>query len=368
MVRFRPFSGMIAALLKTSFFLGVIWGWMAHAEEVEQKTVKAPFVYSLPTLGNPTVVKLDFDLEGINFISSIDETFEFTGVLTLTWKDPRVAFDAKEIGVPEILYQGDYQFNEVATGWYPQVVLVNEAGNFQKSGVQLRVLPDGTSILKEKLTAVAELDFDMHNFPFDSHHLDAVFAILGHGCGEIDLQVEEVNKDCLDSIKVPEWSLANPSLLAMKIPGIAASPEKQTAVYRIEATRQSFYMRRLILFPMVIIALLSFSIFWMEKSSLSDRNSVSFVGVLTAVAYQQIVVGVMPPASYVTYMHGALIMSFLLMSATVPVNFLVAELDKRGRKDLGDKVDRTGRWLFPLLYFGGLLFAFVFTRAIGKMF
>ncbi len=368
MVRFRPFSGMITRLLKTSCFLGVIWGGMAHAEEVEQKTVKAPFVYSLPTPGTPTVVKLDFDLEGINFVSSIDETFEFTGVLTLTWKDPRVAFDPKELGVSEILYQGDYQFNEVATGWYPQVVLVNEAGAFQKNGVQLRVLPDGTSILKEKLTAVAELDFDMHAFPFDSHHLDAVFMILGHESDEIDLQVEEVGKDRLNAITVPEWSLENFSLLAIKTPGTAASPGKQTAVFRIEATRQSFFMRRLILFPMVIIALLSFSIFWMEKSSLSDRNSVSFVGILTAVAYQQIVVGVMPPASYVTYMHGALIISFLLMSATVPVNFLVAELDKRGKQDLGDRVDRTGRWLFPLLYFSGLLFAFVFTRVIGKLF
>lgn len=321
----------------------------------------------MPTPGTPIEVKLGFELEGINFISSVDETFEFTGVLTLTWKDPRVAFDPDQLGVPEILYQGHYQFDEVAAGWYPQVYLVNEGGAFQKSGVQLRILPDGTSILKEKITAVAEMDFEMRSFPYDAHHLEAVFAILGHESDEVDLQAEPIGKDRFDGIKVPEWSLANSSLLIRSAPGTAASESvgKQTAVFRIEATRQSFFVRRMIMFPMAIIALLSFSIFWMDKSSLSDRNSVSFIGILTAVAYQQIVVGVMPPVSYFTFMHGALVVSFLLMSATVPVNLIVNELDKRGRRELGDRIDRTGRWLFPLVYILAMVVIYLFAKRPG---
>jgi len=366
MVRFKQVRGTIAQLLNTVCYLGVIWGGIAHAEVMEQETAGAPFFFSLPTPGNPTVVKLDFELEGINSISSTDETFEFTGILTLTWKDLRVAFDPNKLGVPEILYQGDYQFNEVAAGWYPQAVLVNDAGALQKSGVQLRIRPDGTSILKEKLTAVAELDLDMHRFPFDSHYLDAAFEILGHESDEVDLQVQEVEKNRFDAISIPEWTLANSSLHLMNKPSRAPTVMRQTAVFRIEAKRQSFFMRRLIIFPMIVIVLLSFSIFWMEKSSLSDRNSVSFVGVLTAVAYQQIVVSVMPPVSYVTYMHGALVVSFILMTATVPVNFIVAALDKRRKIELGDRIDHIGRWLFPLLYFSGLLTVYLFTNVIAK--
>jgi cadmium resistance protein CadD (predicted permease) len=51
-------------------------------------------------------------------------------------------------------------------------------------------------------------------------------------------------------------------------------------------------------------------------------------------------------------MQGFLFISFLLMAATVPVNLAVAALDKKGRPDLGDVVDRYCRWLFPLTYFG----------------
>jgi hypothetical protein len=44
--------------------------------------------------------------------------------------------------VNEKVYQGDYQFNEISPGWFPQMVLVNSAGSYESQGVVLRVQPD----------------------------------------------------------------------------------------------------------------------------------------------------------------------------------------------------------------------------------
>jgi len=98
--------------------------------------------------------------------------------------------------------------------------------------------------------------------------------------------------------------------------------------------------------------MLSWSVFWMERSSLADRISVSFIGILTAVAYQIVVSEIQPHISYVTLMHGFLILSLLIMSGTVVINLVVGTLDKQGRVAAGDRVDRRCRWLFPLAYFG----------------
>ena len=334
---------------------------VAVGEESATKEKQGPFLFSTPPTGQPTTVYMDFQLDDINAIHSVDETFEFTGTMTLTWVDPRVAFDPQELGVEEIIYQGNYQFNEIATGWYPQVVLVNEAGSLQRSGVQLRIHPDGTSILKEKLTAVAEAKLDMHAFPFDNHRLEAVFELLGHDTGEIDLKISPSTKGFSEDIQLPAWSLDTASLTIKEKHGDAGEPSRQLAVFAVDAHRQSFYIRRMINLPMALIVLLSFSIFWMDKSSLSDRNSVSFIGILTAVAYQQIVVDVMPPTSYFNFMHGALTVSFLIMSTTVPINFIVASMDKRGRHDIGDRIDQIGRWLFPALYFGSVFLIYLYT-------
>ena len=74
-----------------------------------------------------------------NEIDDEKETFEFAGVLTLRWHDKRQVFDPSAAGVDEKVYQGGYQFDEVFTGWFPQVVLVNESGLYETDGVVLRV-------------------------------------------------------------------------------------------------------------------------------------------------------------------------------------------------------------------------------------
>jgi hypothetical protein len=104
-----------------------------------------------------------------------------------------------------------------------------------------------------------------------------------------------------------------------------------------------------------VIVLLSFSVFWMDRSSLGDRINVSFIGILTAVAYLLVTTDQLPRISYFTLIHGFLNLSFLTMCATVMINLLVGALDKRGKFELGDRIDRRCRWGFPLAYFGLLL-------------
>src|SRR5262245_36889860 len=126
-----------------------------------------------PKAAGAAVVRRRFVLHNINAIHDASETFEFSGVLTLTWQDPRQAFDPAIVGVHEKVFQGNYQVDELTTGWSPQVVLLNESGLYQKSGVVLRIRPDGTSTLSQTLNVAAKSAIDMKRFPFDGHRLEA---------------------------------------------------------------------------------------------------------------------------------------------------------------------------------------------------
>ena len=101
---------------------------------------------------------------------------------------------------------------------------------------------------------------------------------------------------------------------------------------------------------LVLIVMLSWSVFWMERSSLGDRISVSFIGILTAVTYQIVLSEILPQISYLTLIHGFLNLSFLIMCATVVINLVVGALDRKGMTELGDLVDYRCRWVFPLIY------------------
>jgi len=318
----------------------------------------ARFLLGPPPQDGPVVVSARFALRDINAIDDSEETFEFSGVSTLQWRDPRQAFDPAEAGVAEKIFQGSFQFNEISPGWFPQLVLVNESTLYQTTGVLLRVLPDGTSTLLQTITAIAEGAFDMRRFPYDHQRLEAVFEILGVDRDEVALQVSaDAAQIPTAAVHLPQWRIKGATLAVVDRraayaghSGIASSLVVSVAVQRL-----SWFEQRLIVLPLIVVVLLSFSVFWMDRSSLGDRLNISFIGILSAVAYQIVTSDQLPRISYHTLMHTFLGVSFLTMCATVVINLRVGALDKRGEVARGDRVDQLCRWLFPIGYFGFLL-------------
>ncbi len=133
-------------------------------------------------------------------------------------------------------------------------------------------------------------------------------------------------------------------------PDVGGTGRAAMVVVGIEMKRQPFFMVRLVFIPPILIVLLSFAVFWMDRSSLGDRMAVSFVGILTAVAYQTMVSDLMPRISYFTLMNGVLNLSFFMMCATVVVNLRVGSLDNRGAHAEGERLDLRCRWLFPTVF------------------
>lgn len=304
------------------------------------------------------VVRASFQLRDINEINEQSQTFEFSGVLTLKWHDPRQAFSPAAAGVDEKVYQGAYQVDELSTGWFPQVVLVNETGSYAARGVVLRVQADGTSTLIQTLNAIAETELNMRRFPFDRQRLEAVFEVPGFDNSEVVLQAESAGADSVGAtVRLPQWAITGieTSSRVHSLPYAGGRDMASAFVVSVDAQRVALFFIRLVVFPLVVIVLLSFSVFWMDRSSLGDRISVSFIGILTGVAYQIVMSELLPRISYVTLMNGILSVSFLTMCATVVINLVVGALDKRGKAHIGDRVDRLCRWIFPLTYFGLML-------------
>lgn len=306
-----------------------------------------------PTGGAPVSVTARFDLHDINQIDDDAETFEFSGLMTLEWTDPRRAFQPGSDGVGERVYTGDYQFNEISPAWYPLIVLVNESATLERGGVSLRVRADGSCTMVQTINAVAKTDLNMRTYPFDRHRLTAVFGVLGFGPDSVSL-VPAAAPDGASlggGLTVPQWDVTGVGLTIDP----SATREQIAArmtmiVLQVDVRRQAFFILRLVVLPLALIVCLSFAVFWMDRSSLGDRISVSFIGILTGVTYQLVMSQSMPQISYPTLMHAFLYLSFLTMCATVVINLAVGAMDKAKRYEVGDRIDYTCRWIFPAGY------------------
>jgi hypothetical protein len=328
-------------------------------------TLSNEFRSAPPQVKGPVEVTVSFELRDIDHIDDEAETFEFTGVIKLSWHDPRQAFNPVTEGAEEKIYQGSFQFNEVFSGWFPQLILVNESGLYEKRGVLLRVRSDGSLSLYETVNAAGKIDLDLRRYPIDQQRLEAVFHVLGFDSNEIVLRLEpdyndgDLNID--ETFKLPQWQLTGikSSIGTRNTPLIGRGATTSTFAVSIDLQRSAFYILRLVILPLMIIVMLSWSVFWMDKSSLGDRISISFIGILTVVTYQVILSEILPRISYFTLINdGFLSFSFFIMCMTVIVNLRVGYLDRHGMSEAGDRLDHRCRWMFPAIYFGALLLLF----------
>ena len=320
--------------------------------------------YGPPDGEGPVVVEMGFLLSNITAITEDDETFDFEGVLSMHWQDPRLAYDPAETGYDELYYQGNFQFSEVFSGWWPQIILVNEAGRFDREGVMLRITPEGDVYYNEDIDAIAKSPLTLRQYPFDRQKFVAIFEVLGFDREQVVLRADPASsgmwEDATHKVRIPQWREPQLSTKAVEYDPIYMTGNKNPVTafkVQIDISRDPFYALRLVGFPVMVFVMLSWSVFWMDRSSVGDRMDISFIGILTVVAYQIMSSENLPKISYLTVMMAFMIISFLMMCATVVVNLTVAGLDNSGRFEAGDRVDRYCRLIFPLVYFGATALA-----------
>lgn len=339
--------------------------WLAVTALVVPAAVARAQPAASPDFGPPrgdgaVRVEIGFALTTLVAVDEEEETFEFEGALTMRWRDPRAAFDPLAFGAPEKVYQGAYQFTELATGWWPQLTLVNEAGRYERQGLVLRVSPDGTMTYIEEVDGIAKAGMALRRFPFDRQHLDLVFEVLGFGQSEVELVPDAGATLVRQAVtSAAQWTIDDLTVDRQAMPGMRAGGAPVSAVtFTIGVTRDAGFVLRVIMAPLVMLVVLTWSVFWMDRESVGDRMDISFVGILTVVAFQIMVSEHLPRIGYFTLLGTFLYVNYLFLFASVVVNLAVSRLDRAGREARGETVDRVCRWLFPMAYAGLVLLVF----------
>jgi hypothetical protein len=315
-----------------------------------------PYLLDPPAADGPVKVSVGFVLSEVNYVDERSETFEFEAILTLRWRDPRQAFEPSQAGVRERTYQGDYQFTEVFNGWWPQLILANESGGFESQAVLLRIAPDGAATLLTEIHAVAEMPMALRRFPFDRQGFDAVFEVLGFGQDRVVLVPDpETTGGAEQGVNIAQWELRGLRVAAHEYEPVYEDGHDgalSQIVVTLDMARRPAHMFLVVVLPLTFLVALTFSVFWMDRESLGDRMDISFIGILSVVAYQIIVSDRMPGIAYFTLMSGFLYSTYLVLAVGVIVNLVVSNLDQSGRRRLGDRLDRTCRWAVPAGFVG----------------
>ena len=205
---------------------------------------------------------------------------------------------------------------------------------------------DGTISYTQRVTGRFGAPTYLADFPFDSHTLEFPFFFVTGGGLEMDT-VEGPIVEMSKRLTIPDWKISDERLSLEPISLSEDLPPVQAATLRIKATRVTSHYIWSVIFPLIVIVMMSWTVFWAPPAQINVQFGFAATSILTVIAYRFALASQIPPVPYATrlesFLNGAFVLAFLALVEVIAT----ARLIYRDRTPAAERVDYHCRWVFP---------------------
>ena len=223
--------------------------------------------------------------------------------------------------------------------------------------MSIEVWPNGFVKYQESFNAKIESPMDLRLMPFDEQSLEIYFHPFNYSRSEVLLlPCEGLSRIWSEDRGIAQWvrldnEIKEESREIHYFDGTKSIVSELTFIVNVK--RKPLNMLVSIIFPLIILVCLTWCVFWMDEEPAANRVNITFIGILSVVAYYLVIQDKIPEISYITIIDMFILLTFTILAATVIISIVVDKLNKSNKKTIGDKLDHICRWLFPTIYFSG---------------
>jgi hypothetical protein len=311
-------------------------------------SAEAPALIDRPAAeAGPTQVAVGIWVVDITNIDSAQQNFTADISVVLRWKDPRLVHTGTGVA--------HYPLDQI---WTPRVGLANEASSVVRKLPELaEAEPDGTVLYRQRYVGAFTQSLRLQSFPFDRQAFHVEFVAIRYRPNEV-VFVPDENwiRDGLQqavgispSITLPDWTVEKWGTRASVY---TLTPSLQYSGYSFEFTAArnvQHYILKVIL-PLVLIVMMSWSVFWTDPTNSSTQFSIAVTSMLTLIAYRFAVDNQLPRLPYMTRLDGFFLISTLLVFFSLIEVLITTILDNNRRKKQAQMIDRYCRIIFPAVF------------------
>jgi hypothetical protein len=325
-----------------------------HGAEGAKKPPHEVDLREHPT-GGATPVEVSVGLFLTNLVS-IDETresFEAGGYLVAKWKDPRLALpaDGKAIGSSTGATPRTLKVDQV---WTPPIEAANSISH-KTNTYQMEVDASGIVTYTERFDAVLSNEYFLRQFPFDKQSLRFEFEPFMSASTNIVFAPEPLPVTGIRpgrNTELASWRLDDLRYLTEGIPGHSVIPSGRAAMFEITISRRpAFYVWKIFL-PLMMICLIPAVVFWIDAKEFDWILKIPMTMLLSMVAFELAITRDLPRVGYVTFLDAVFVTGFVFCFFCVLEILTVFLIYKRGAQMRAARIHASGRWLYPLSYFG----------------
>jgi len=284
------------------------------------------------------------------FVVDIDEIYDASQnfaaniYLRLRWQDKRLANP-----------KGEMRQIHLEDVWNPRVLLANQQGLVTKSLPEIvQVDPDGMVTYHQRYTGKLSQPLNLYNFPMDKHLFNIQFVAAGYEVDEIGFLPESFHNggSISDQLSLPDWQLVKHETVTEPFRPI---PDIHEAgfTFKFEARRFVLYYIWQVVFPLVVVVVMSWAAFWMKAEETGVRIGVATSSILTLIAHRFILANLLPRLPYMTRLDYFTVVSTLLVFIALITVVVTSYLLRRSDQSMiVHKIDIFARCVLP---FGFLL-------------
>lgn len=284
-------------------------------------------------------VEVRIFLIDVERVDTVTQSFTANLTLVLRWHDPGLAHEG-----PSSISRS---LDDI---WFPRIQILNQQKLTLTMPRSAEVFPDGSVVQRQRYWGSFSQPMDLRLFPFDSQRLIVTIANVGFGGEKVNL-IPSPTSGISSELTMPDWSVIGWDFVASDFSIEDESSSIDGMTFSLDVKRDTGYFKYKVIFPLILIVMMSWLVFWIDPSLAASQISVSVTAMLTMIAYRFALAGMLPRLAILTSLdHFVLASTLMVWLAMIEVVY-TAHLSTNGQLEKARRVDRHARWVAPVIYF-----------------
>jgi hypothetical protein len=323
---------------------------------------EAPALIDRPnTDSGPTQISTLIWVVDINGIDSARQSFTADIVVVLRWKDPRLAHSGTGVA--------HYSLDQI---WNPRVSIENETSSVShRLPDSVEVEADGTVLYRQRYDGSFTQALRLKSFPFDKQTFRVHLVAVRYRPNEVQFVPDKKWVEAglkhgggiSPTITLPDWTIEHWDIKPLGYALVPGLVEYSGYVFEFTASRNvSYYIFKVIL-PLVLIVIMSWTVFWIDPIHSNSQISVAVTSMLTLIAYRFAIDSQLPRLPYMTLLDAFILTGTVLVFFSLIEVLLTTIFETNKHRERAKKLDRYCRIIFPAIFVIASIAIFAHARA-----
>ncbi|XP_071514973.1 gamma-aminobutyric acid receptor subunit alpha-5 isoform X2 [Panulirus ornatus] len=264
--------------------------------------------------GQTTIVKFSLLIRSMGPISEKDMKYSMECYLRQEWSDDRLRFNGP-------LQQLTLNIKMLEALWKPDTYFHNGLGSYvhmtTRPNKLIRINQNGDILYSMRLTIKAKCPMELRNFPMDKQSCPLVISSYGYPEKDVKFVWDQKLVSFVPGMAMSQFEILNTKCTNYSVRWRAGKGMYSALRVNFNLSRSAGYFLIQVYIPCILIVVLSWVSFWINREATSDRVGLGITTVLTLSTISLDTRTDLPKVHYATALDWFILMSFGYCIATL---------------------------------------------------